>query len=310
MAIAFIPVRDQISVTNNAKKTAKTKGEILRRLSSGNKTSDSSNGISEYTQILRFNRDITNYRDTINDINLSIYKIESALMVTDFIAYKYQELANIIEAIPTDLSTNWTPTIDEQHDKNIRIQFQEEINVIAESIKNFIDLQINSKKVLGDDGKTVKLDINGTTETVTLSDMSIDPTSGNNVLGITYDDLKKLVYEKTGSNAELGKYSDFKGTATSAIKKDTILAAAKRAAEVAAANYNVLLSKIKNLEAREELTNVAKANTEAALSVLKDIDIQEEIVNLLETQVLEELSAEALKAIKDSARFVIRLVQS
>jgi len=313
MAIAFIPVRDRIKVTNSVKNVSKTKGEVLKRLSTGKKISDSNDGISEYTQILKFKKDITNYNDTVKDINLSSYKIESALMVTDFIAYKYQELANIIKSIPTDLTTSWTSggTADEQYDKDIRMQFQEEINVIVDAIKEFIDLQINNEQILGSDGKTITLYINGTTETITLGNLSIKSgTANDNVLNVTYTDLKKLVYESGASDAALGHYAVFAGATADEKKKDTILAAAEHASNVAAGNYNILLGEMKSLNAREELTNVAKENTEAALSVIEDIDIQDEVVNLLETQVLEELSAEALKAIKDSARFVIRLIQS
>lgn len=316
MAISFIPIRDQLNIMQTSRNVARNKGAVLKRLSTGKKIFNSSDGIEEFSRIQRMRKDLYEYEKTTKNIKLAKSRLETALSVVDLVYEQYTKLAIKINDIPTDLPTTWSanPTDEEKFNKTLRQQLQSDINVSIDAIKNLLDTKLDGKNVVNADGTKIELIISerdGVKLYVSLAALAVGTTTN-----VTEDDLKKLVYKADAAGAttgELGNYGTFKDNAstnTSSMKKSTLYEALMTAARTAYNNYNILLSNIETLSNMEDLSYVKKANTEAAISAMEDVDIQEEMVNLLQAQILEELSSEALKAIKDSARFVIRLVQN
>ena len=319
MAISFIPVRDQLNIMQTSRNVARNKGAVLKRLSTGKKIFNSSDGIEEFSRIQRMKKDLYEYEKTTKNIKLAKSRLETALSVVDLVYEQYTKLAIKINDIPTDLPTTWStnPTDEEKFNKTLRQQLQSDINVSIDAIKNLLDTKLDGKNVVNADGTKIELIISerdGVKLDVSLAKLKIDDsTAANNTTGITLNNFKELVYKADAVGAttgELGNYNAFSGTAASSMKKSTLYEALMTAARTAYNNYNILLSNIETLSNMEDLSYVKKANTEAAISAMEDVDIQEEMVNLMQAQILEELSSEALKAIKDSARFVIRLVQN
>ena len=314
MAISFIPVRDQLNIMQTSRNVAKDKGAVLRRLSTGKKIFNSSDGIEEFSRIQRMRRDLYEYERYIKNIKLAKSRLETALSVVDLVYEQYAKLATKINDIPTDIG-GWTSGTDaEKFNQTLRQQLQSDINVSIDAITNLLNTKLDSKNVVNADGTSIQLVISerdGVNLSVSLAKLKIDDsTATNNATGITLANFKKLVYDGGGTNGKLGNYTTFAGSSANDMKKSTLYDALTTAARTAYNNYNILLSNIETLSNMEDLSYVKKANTEAAISAMEDVDIQEEMVNLMQAQILEELSAEALKAIKDSARFVIRLVQN
>lgn len=318
MAISFIPIRDQLNIMQTSRNVARNKGAVLKRLSTGKKIFTSSDGIEEFSRIQRMRKDLNEYEKTTKNIKLAKSRLETALSVVDLVYEQYTKLATKINDIPTNIG-GWstTPTDTEKFNKTLRQQLQSDINVSIDAITNLLNTKLDSKNVVNADGTDIELMISerdGVKINVSLAKLKIDDsTAANNTTGITLNNFKELVYKADAVGAttgELGNYNTFSGGTANPMKKSTLYDALTTAARTSYNNYNILLSNIETLSNMEDLSYVKKANTEAAISAMEDVDIQEEMVNLLQAQILEELSSEALKAIKDSARFVIRLVQN
>lgn len=313
MAISFIPIRDQLNIMQTSRNVARNKGAVLKRLSTGKKIFNSSDGIEEFSRIQRMKKDLYEYEKTTKNIKLAKSRLETALSVVDLVYEQYTKLAIKINDIPTDIGGWTTGTDTEKFNKILRQQLQNDVNVSIDAIKNLLHTKLDGKNVVNADGTKIELIISerdGVKLDVSLAALAVGTTTN-----VTEDNLKKLVYEAdaagtTPPTGELGNYNTFSGTTANHMKKSTLYDALTTAARTAYNNYNILLSNIETLSNMEDLSYVKKANTEAAISAMEDVDIQEEMVNLMQAQILEELSAEALKAIKDSARFVIRLVQN
>ena len=318
MAISFIPIRDQLNIMQTSRNVARNKGAVLKRLSTGKKIFTSSDGIEEFSRIQRMRKDLNEYEKTTKNIKLAKSRLETALSVVDLVYEQYTKLATKINDIPTNIGGWSTPPTDtEKFNKTLRQQLQSDINVSIDAITNLLNTKLDSKNVVNADGTDIELMISerdGVKINVSLAKLKIDDsTAANNTTGITLNNFKELVYKADAVGAttgELGNYNAFSGGTANPMKKSTLYDALTTAARTAYNNYNIFHSNIETLSNMEDLSYVKKANTEAAISAMEDVDIQEEMVNLLQAQILEELSSEALKAIKDSARFVIRLVQN
>ena len=94
------------------------------------------------------------------------------------------------------------------------------------------------------------------------------------------------------------------------LSRTNILAAISATIDNVANNYQAELSAITNIDNSETLLTIQKNNIQAALSSIEDTDVQEEMMNLMNEEILEQLSSEALVKIKESSKYIVRLIQS
>ena len=94
------------------------------------------------------------------------------------------------------------------------------------------------------------------------------------------------------------------------LSRTNILAAISATIDNVANNYQAELSAITNIDNSETLLTIQKDNIQAALSSIEDTDVQEEMMNLMNEEILEQLSSEALVKIKESSKYIVRLIQS
>lgn len=166
-------------------------------------------------------------------------------------------------------------------------------------------------------GKTVTIDDNAAnlfkTKTFLLNgdataEMSLKNLRIPRILKVTTDELKKL-FSGTGN-----LYDKFKvksnTTGEDVYFKDELLNNIESAIEGTYSNTSIISLTMNQIDVAEDIMNVQVTNYEASISAIEDVDIQEEIVNLMQSQVLEELSAQALSSIKESARYLVKLIQS
>lgn len=94
------------------------------------------------------------------------------------------------------------------------------------------------------------------------------------------------------------------------LSRTNILATISATIDNVANNYQAELSAITNIDNSETLLTIQKNNIQAALSSIEDTDVQEEMMNLMNEEILEQLSSEALVKIKESSKYIVRLIQS
>ena len=94
------------------------------------------------------------------------------------------------------------------------------------------------------------------------------------------------------------------------LSRSNLLSAITSTIDAVSNNYQAELSAITNIDNSENLLTIQKNNIQAALSSIEDTDVQEEMMNLMNEEILEQLSSEALVKIKESSKYIVRLIQS
>lgn len=165
-----------------------------------------------------------------------------------------------------------------------------------------------------DDMKTIQAAITAAAGVANLADAKAAAKDAVNT--ITDTKLKDKLADTNGI-IELAKV-DQKGVVKAirdfvrenSLSRTNILAAISATIDNVANNYQAELSAITNIDNSETLLTIQKNNIQAALSSIEDTDVQEEMMNLMNEEILEQLSSEALVKIKESSKYIVRLIQS
>lgn len=165
-----------------------------------------------------------------------------------------------------------------------------------------------------DDMKTIQAAITAAAGEANLADAK---TAAKDAVNTITDTKLKDKLADTNGIIELAKV-DQKGVVKAirdfvrenSLSRTNILAAISATIDNVANNYQAELSAITNIDNSETLLTIQKNNIQAALSSIEDTDVQEEMMNLMNEEILEQLSSEALVKIKESSKYIVRLIQS
>jgi len=137
-----------------------------------------------------------------------------------------------------------------------------------------------------------------------LTSLVIGDTNLNTALTNAIDDVSNTAVK----GDVLKKISDF--LRLNSLTRTNVLGALNNTIENVNQNYQYVMSALTNIDNSEKLLTIQKNNIQFALSSIEDIDVQEEMMNLMNEEVLEQLSAESLIKIKESSKYIVRLIQS
>lgn len=350
MAISFLPIRDQNAVSANMKKTASAKGALLQRISSGKKISSPRDGVSEFRQLDNLKNTVEEIQNRLSLFANYRSVLEISLEATDLLREQYKEMKSLIKSVPTDLDTgkdkdelesyqvslteivNTIKNIYEHTDfLNEKIferpyEYVDQVSTAAtkanptsktaeQNERDNTYLKTNAGTDTWDTVSTTVLPSADVFKTKTFllngdatAEMSLKNLRIPRILKATTDDLKKLF---SGTGNLYGKFKLKDDTDVNReFFKDNLLNNIESAIEGTYSNTSIISLTMNQIDVAEDIMNVQVTNYEASISAIEDVDIQEEIVNLMQSQVLEELSAQALSSIKESARYLVKLIQS
>ena len=241
---------------------------------------------------------LTSFQNAIKDVAVGTSKFETALAATEVLSDLYDTLGTKLNELKTAkeaAGTTGINAVDEAY-------YRADINAVIAAITETLKIKFEGVDLFGQDhlGADITVQVSGFTEskvqpTVYTAFGTIDDAAKGGAPGDTGHDPKKHV--KVSSDAAANK------------DVSTLITATKTNKDTADNNYRLILAGITNLANFDTLARVQKTNTEAAISALEDIDIQEEMINLMQSQILEELSSEALLKIKDSSKYIVNLIR-
>ena len=271
---------------------------------------------------------LTAFQNAIKDVALGTSKFETALAATEVLSDLYDTLATKFTELKNAKSGKTNGNLDAV-DKSY---YEADINAVIDAINNTLAVEFEGVGLMKTHYDTGKNGSSGDPDP-SLPDMgtyeitvNVSGFSDSKVTTTNYFELKKINTVNSGDKTKITLDTGTTSPTTVEFYFDEdkietspssniynrhrgLITEAKANKTRADNNYRLILAGITNLANFDTLARVQKTNTEAAISALEDIDIQEEMINLMQSQILEELSSEALLKIKDSSKYIVNLIR-